>query len=127
MQKALEARRRQREEYIATARSYVLDLQKNLGPLSAVLIGSVARGDFNLWSDLDVLIISDNIPAEPLKRSRLLYSVARPLVEPKGYTRAEFEMLLRKKNPSAVAAAKEGVVLLDDGFLKSTLQGLPKA
>ncbi len=121
MQKALEARRRQREEYIATARLYALELQKRVGSLSAVLIGSVARGDFNLWSDLDVVVISDNMPAEPLKRSELLYSVAKPLVEPKGYTRDEFKKLLGKKNPSAVAVAKEGVVLLDDGFLKNTL------
>jgi predicted nucleotidyltransferase len=121
MQKALEARRCQREEYIATARSYAVDLQNELGPLTAVLIGSVARGDFNLGSDLDVLIISDNLPAEPLKRSHLLYSMIKPLVEPKGYTRSEFKTLLTKKNPSAVAVTNEGVILLDDGFLQTIL------
>lgn len=118
MKKALEARKLQREEYITLARSYATDLQQELGPLSAVLIGSVARGDFNLGSDLDVLIISDNLPANPLKRSRLLYSMVKPMIEPKGYTKAEFNTLLYKKNPLVVAVAKEGIVLLDEGFLR---------
>ena len=30
-----------------------------LGPCTIILFGSYARGDFNLWSDLDLLLVSD--------------------------------------------------------------------
>ncbi|MEB2835682.1 MAG: nucleotidyltransferase domain-containing protein [Desulfurococcales archaeon] len=33
-------------------------LRARLGPVTLVLHGSYARGDFNLWSDVDVIIVS---------------------------------------------------------------------
>ena len=33
-------------------------LRAKLGPVTLVLHGSYARGDFNLWSDIDVIIVS---------------------------------------------------------------------
>ena len=33
-----------------------------VGKFTGVLYGSMARGDNNLWSDIDFLVISDKIP-----------------------------------------------------------------
>jgi len=40
--------------------------------VTAVLVDSYARGDFNLWSDVDVLLISDSFPERPLERLKML-------------------------------------------------------
>jgi len=107
----LENRRRQRELATARARSYVERISVHLGRFSAILVGSFVRGDFNIWSDIDVLIVSEALPQDPLERSSFLYSVTADGIEPKGYTSAEFREMLAKGNPLAVAAREEGVVL----------------
>ena len=115
MQKALEVRALKREQYIYEAQGYTNAVRDHLGPVCAFLIGSVARGDFNLGSDIDVIIISDTLPADPLEGSRLLYGFGSPLVEPKGYTLREFRHLLGRRHPTALAVLEEGILLRDDG------------
>lgn len=116
MNKVLAQRKSEREKAIGTAVSYAHKLKETLGPLTAILHGSFARGDFNIGSDIDLIIISDSLPAHPLARMELLYSVIQGGIEAKGYTRAEFLNLLGRKNPIALDASKNGVVLSDDGF-----------
>lgn len=61
-------RARCRENLVDLASQYADRVRDRYGP--AVLpFGSVARGDFNLWSDVDVLVVSDALPAHPLARS----------------------------------------------------------
>jgi len=115
MHKALEARRLKREQYIREAQEYAGEVRDRLGEVCAFLIGSVARGDFNLGSDIDIIVISDALPPNPLERSRFLYELARPLIEPKGYTAQEFRQLLSRKHPTALAILDEGILLRDDG------------
>ncbi|MGI8900679.1 MAG: nucleotidyltransferase domain-containing protein [Nocardioides sp.] len=43
-------------------------LDPALGIRAVVVFGSVARGDFNVWSDIDVLVVADNLPARRLDR-----------------------------------------------------------
>ncbi|MGC8506096.1 MAG: nucleotidyltransferase domain-containing protein [Thermoplasmata archaeon] len=52
----LEERIRKREEVLKNAAEYASSLNY---PCSVFLFGSYARGDFNLWSDVDIIIISD--------------------------------------------------------------------
>lgn len=101
MNKVLESRARERDEAIRLARRYARRLAKRLGPLSAYVIGSYARGDFNEASDIDVLVISDALPSHPLKRMELLYSCVLPGIEPRGYTTAEFRRRLETGDPAA--------------------------
>jgi len=117
MIKALEERRKEREEAIQLAKAYVQRLKEVIGSLSGILYGSFARGDFNLGSDIDVLIISDSLPRHPMERMELLYCYIEGGIEPKGYTKDEFLKMLESNNQAVVNALKEGVVLLDDGFL----------
>ena len=111
MRRVLRERAREREEAIRLARRYARRLAKRLGPLSAYLIGSYARGDFNQGSDIDMLIISDALPTHPLRRAEILYSCLLPGIEPRGYTGAEFRRLLEKGDPAAREAVEQGSII----------------
>jgi|GEM_PF-702447 len=87
-----------------------------LGKFTGILYGSMARGDNNLWSDIDFLVISDKLPQNPLKRSELLYSLTETSIEVKGYTRNEFLKMIEKRNPTALDSLLEGKIIVDDGF-----------
>lgn len=105
----LKRREDMRRAVIEAGRRWVLSLK---GRLSAFLIGSYARGDFNLWSDVDVVLISDEFSGSPIKR-------LKELDPPPGFqviplTSAEFTRLVEKKDVMALEALKEGVVLRDD-------------
>ncbi|MFQ5814818.1 MAG: nucleotidyltransferase domain-containing protein [Anaerolineae bacterium] len=122
MLKALEERRRQREEFVDMARTYAEVLRGRLGKLTAIVYGSVSRGDFNLGSDVDVLIISEGLPRHPLERMEVLYSCHEPPLEPKGYTLAEFRALLAKRNSAIAEILKDGITVVDELGLSSTSQ-----
>ncbi len=55
----IEERRKERKLILSDLSRYSSDLRKKLGKVSVILFGSYARGDFNLWSDIDLLIISE--------------------------------------------------------------------
>ena len=101
-------RRRLRQRIIDEARRWARSL-----PFKAtvILIGSYARGDFNLWSDVDVIVISE-FRGNPLRR------LAR-IDFPPGYeviplTLQEFRRLVDRGAGLAVEAMRYGVVLRDD-------------
>lgn len=116
----MQKRARIRQEYLRLAEEFIQAVGRRIPVAAAAVIGSVARGDFSDASDIDVVIISDGLPADPLARSAMLYADVPPRIEPKAYTKSEFLGMLSKKNPLAVATLKEGVVLVDsDGFLRA--------
>jgi hypothetical protein len=119
MYRALKRRKREREEAIRLATEYVRSLEKDIGPLTGVLYGSFARGDFNLGSDIDVLIISNVLPDNALKRFDLLYCYVQGGIEPKGYTQNEFLKMYQLSNPLALDALENGELLSDNGFWNS--------
>lgn len=98
----------------ALAEQFAEKAHAALGSVTVWLYGSVARGDFNFWSDVDVLVVAENLPDHPLKRSELLIQLAPPKVEPIGYTKTEFEVLLAKRHPNLMATLNEAVCLRDD-------------
>jgi predicted nucleotidyltransferase len=91
-------------------------VSSKLGKFTGVLYGSMARGDNNLWSDIDFLVISDKLPENPLKRLEFLYSLIETSIEVKGYTRNEFLKMIEKRNPTALDSLMEGKIIVDDGF-----------
>lgn len=111
MQKALDIRRKEQEDLLDLARQYMGQIQEILGPSVGVVFGSVARGDFHAASDIDILVISVNIPISPLERTSILYSVALPRVEPKGYTPEEFLVMMARGNPFATDVVENGMVI----------------
>ncbi len=104
----IEKRRRIREEVIKEAKEWALKLK---GKYSVAMIGSYARGDFNRWSDVDLVVISDfkGNPLERLKNFDLL-----PGYEIIALNFEEFERLKKRKDPIIKEIMDYKVILRDD-------------
>ena len=101
-------RRRLREKVIEEAGRWARSLPFKA---TAVLIGSYARGDFNLWSDVDVIVISE-FRGNPLQR--LAQIDFPPGFEVIPLTPEEYRRLVEKGDHLAVEARRYGVILRDD-------------
>lgn len=89
---------------------YARLVESKIGPATLILYGSFARGDFNLWSDVDVIVVSDAFEGvRPLDRYDLLPAVER--VEPVPVTLQEFRKMLSK--PSWRYALRDAVIIVD--------------
>jgi hypothetical protein len=75
-----------------------------------VIHGSVARGDFNLWSDVDVLVIDDAATGRWIDRVDR-YDAPPGRVQVVVWTSEEFADQLRRRNPMASEAVEVGVWL----------------
>jgi len=109
----LRERRRERQRRIKLAREFVEEVADSIGSLTAVVIGSTSRGDFNAWSDIDVVIISDVFNANPLKRFDSLIPFIKPGIEPIPLRTVDVYRLAEKKAP-VVKEIVEGIVIRDD-------------
>ncbi len=90
-------------------------LAKQLGKVSVLLHGSYARGDFNLWSDVDLIIVSEAFnDIRPLDRYELVEESLPDRAEPILWTPKEAEALLQK--PAWRQALRRGVVVLRDDY-----------
>jgi len=113
LRRALEERRRLREGVLAQARQFAEAVRRRLGRATVVLYGSYARGDFNLWSDVDVIVVSDAFSGvPPLRRYDLVMEAAPPGFEVKLWTPEEARGAMAK--PWWREALKRKVVLADD-------------
>jgi len=121
MRKVFEERKAEREERLSRAKKFAEEAAKTLGAITAWVYGSVARGDFNLWSDVDVLLIAEKLPEHPLDRAALLFRWAPAGVEPRGLTKSEFEKALEKKDAQLLCALKDRVLIRDDLRLEPLL------
>jgi uncharacterized protein len=108
----LERRRTERDRLLARAHAHVERLAERVPVIAAVVAGSVARGDFNVWSDIDVVVVSDALPAAGPVRARVLAEGSAPRVELHGYTSAEFACALGRGDRLAREAAESGVPLM---------------
>lgn len=124
MHKVLEERRAERERRIAKAREFAEKAARELGPITVWVYGSVARGDFNLWSDVDVFLVAKNLPGHPLDRFALLFRWAPPGVEPRGFTLEEFQAALAKGDAQLISSLGERVLIRDELGLEETLAGI---
>lgn len=124
MNTAMEIRKEKRNNLIYEATCFAGNISKVLKPMCAVVIGSVARGDFNDASDVDVVLISDKMPDVYKKRFELLYDYVFDAIEPKGYKIEEFISIYKKKNPIAVEAVEQGILIYDDGIWDKVLDGI---
>lgn len=106
----LERRRTQREALIRRAESFVIEIERKHRLRAAVVFGSVARGDFNLWSDVDLLLILEEIEGTPIRRAEAL-GPRPPLVQPIVWTVDEWHRQTARRNPIATEAAHGGVWL----------------
>lgn len=107
----LARRRAERERLIGIAEEHVDRLAARRNVLAAVVVGSVARGDFNVWSDVDVLVIVEMLPDRAPDRLALVNDGAPPRVQVVAHTPAEFAQALRRRNRMALEANERGVLI----------------
>lgn len=115
----LEVRRRERDSLVEVARGYVEDLARRLPLIAAAVVGSVARGDFNVWSDIDVLVVVEKLPARAPDRGILLAAEAPGGVQVVGFTPDQFRKAQERGSPLAREAVELGIVLWGDGFFRT--------
>ena len=126
MAKVIEERLREREKAFEEAKSFAVCVSRKLGKVTAILFGSFARGDFNDWSDIDVLIVAENLPKNPLERLGLVDECLRlfPRVEPIIITVDEFARR-KDRDPAVKEATQLGIVLVDELELSKTFLNTP--
>ncbi|MGI9032857.1 MAG: nucleotidyltransferase domain-containing protein [Acidimicrobiales bacterium] len=107
----IERRRAEQRTLLARASELAAGLDPGLGVRAVVVFGSVARGDFNRWSDVDVLVIADHLPDRALDRLDAL-GPRPPLVQPVAWTAEELRQQLVRFNPIATEALERGVWLV---------------
>lgn len=91
---------------------------EKLKPRSIILFGSIATGEYGAGSDVDIMVISEDLPQNFLERLRVL-SELNPTtapIEALGYTPVEFLRMLERRHPTALYAVADGKPLYDDGF-----------
>lgn len=105
----VERRKRLREHVIKKASNWASKLPFKV---TVILVGSYARGDFNLWSDIDVLLISEDFIGGPIERLKSLD--IPPGFQAIPLTPKEFKRLLKKRSHLAIESIEFGVMLRDD-------------
>src|SRR5262249_9098276 len=77
-----------------------------------IVFGSVARGEADAWSDLDLIIVADTTRPffERFKDFAGLYDVW-PRIEMLIYTPEEFAEMVAEERPLITRALEEGVIL----------------
>jgi hypothetical protein len=107
----VERRRREQAARVTRAEAWSRDLALRVPGVRAVVVfGSVARGDFNKWSDIDVLVVADALPDRLTARAELLSPVP-PGVQPIAWTCAELALARAQANPIACEADGQGIVV----------------
>jgi predicted nucleotidyltransferase len=96
LSEALRRRQAEWEALLEEARAYAHRVREALGEARVYLFGSVARGAFNLESDLDLLVVSPHLPQDSLERLALLHRLGGGRVEPRGLLPEEFARLEAK-------------------------------
>lgn len=108
----VERRRGEQAAAFEAARRYAAALAVEVPLVAAVVFGSYARGDFNTWSDVDVLVISDQLPDNARDRADLLWRHQEGGVSAIGWTTTEHQDRRRRRDPIAVEADGFGVTVL---------------
>lgn len=103
-----------RQSAIGKVKKYLQEL--GLKKYRAILFGSYAKGDFNEASDIDLLIISDELPESLNERLSLLNQKRweTPEVEPIGWTEKEYKLREEKKDPFIKLLKDEGILIFND-------------
>jgi predicted nucleotidyltransferase len=86
------------DEILSKLREYADSKAKDQHARAIVLTGSLATGSYTGTSDADILVITDNVPANVLERYAPFSDPEFPIdLEPRVYTTEEFLTLQRLK------------------------------
>ena len=85
------------------------------GAKAVILIGSLARGDYTAFSDADIIIISDNIPENPVERIEDFIDPTLSIdIEPRVYTIKEYIKMAEEGRRIIDEVLKYGILLAGD-------------
>ncbi|HEX3394960.1 MAG TPA: nucleotidyltransferase domain-containing protein [Acidimicrobiales bacterium] len=108
----VQRRRSEQAGAFQVALGYATALGAEIPLAAAVVFGSYARGDFNTWSDIDVLVISDALPVDARDRADLLWRHQPARISAVGWTVGEHRDRRRRRDPIAVEADAVGVTVV---------------
>lgn len=110
------------EKVVGKVKEFVTEVAKELKPELVILYGSFVRGDWHKGSDLDTLMVSNNVPSDFKDRRDLLYTVIMGFpVEPHVHTTQEFKEMLKHGRMTVLDALTEGITLYaNEKFMKKT-------
>lgn len=87
--------------------------KKRLGKVTVLLYGSYARGDFNLWSDIDIIVNSEHFDKiRPLDRIDIVLDILPPNTEAICLTPEEVENLFKKEWRKKIL--EEAEIIIDE-------------
>jgi predicted nucleotidyltransferase len=101
-------------ETLRIVEEYAVKLQKTLGRVTVILFGSYARGDYNVWSDIDIIVISEYFTGRRILDRYDLIPEAPPGVEPILLSPSEFISNLEKA--SFIEMLRDGAVVITDDY-----------
>lgn len=107
----IERRLEEQRARIELAAAWVRLLTHRVDVVAAVVFGSTARGDFNKWSDIDVLVISPVLPTGARERLELLMRDAPPGIQPIAWTPDEYARRRDRGDPIVRESETAGHVL----------------
>lgn len=107
-------RRAERGGLVGRAERFAAAIRSDRNVLAVVVFGSVARGDFNLWSDVDVLVVLGEVDD---RRVAQVLTVGREVgtVQPVVWSAAQFRAQLRRHDPIAIESVEHGIWLVGAG------------
>lgn len=102
-----------KEPWLERVKNIVNELERRGFRIEATIVfGSWAKSGGGDWSDIDVLVVTDNVKDIPiLERFRLATGLKARRVDVFLYTFGELESMVRKGNPLAISALIEGIPL----------------
>ena len=101
-----------REKAIRELKKLVTKTKEDLKPKLVILYGSAVKGDWHKGSDIDILVVSDNVPPNFKDRGDQFLTVIEGFpVEPHMYTTQEFKEMLNHGRMTALDALTEGTIL----------------
>jgi predicted nucleotidyltransferase len=102
---------RDREERMVLVQRYLAALGLGRYRAIAIVFGSLGRGDFTAESDTDLLVISDELPANPKSRPDMVFTIRdmAPELEPIGWREAEWARREGEGDPFIAVPMRDGV------------------
>jgi len=98
-----------REDWVKIVENVIKELSKKFRIEAAIVFGSWVRSGGGEWSDIDLLIITDDVGfMSPLDRFYISAEFRRYRVDLFLYTYDEFERMCLKGNPITLSALLEG-------------------
>jgi len=99
------------EQKLARLDQYLNGLKAKLTVRLAILFGSLVRGDWTQSSDIDILLVADELSRDPGENYARLKSYG---VEPFAFNTEEFVRQVARPNPLALDALQYGLVVTAD-------------